>query len=51
MEIKRTQEEVNQKLQELLDLSDNTKDETKQVKIWSQIYFIQWLEGKREGTL
>jgi len=32
MEIKRTQEEVNQKLQELLNLSDITKNEKKENK-------------------
>ena len=50
MQIKRTEQEIQAKLEELYSAADNPKSETQEIKIWTQIYFIQWLEGKRAGS-
>ena len=50
MEINRTKEEIEAKVQQILNLTDSA-DEVKQLKAWAIIYFTQWLEGKREDII
>lgn len=48
MEIKRTNEEIQKRYDWLLKAVDdeNNQDIKTQCKLWSQIDFILWLEGK-----
>ena len=50
MEIKRTKEEIETKVKQILDLTES-ENEVKQLKAWAIIYFTQWLEGKREDII
>lgn len=51
MELKRTNEEVQKRYEWLLKAVDEeeNQDDITQAKLWSQIDFILWLEGKKQS--